>query len=52
MKYLAVLGPSDQPNAKVEVVIVRPHDLDGFFICEDSTGKRLVIHGQKLTPLH
>lgn len=48
MTHIAILGPDDQPNAKVNVNVIREHDLPGFFIVEDSSGKRLVVHGQKL----
>ena len=29
MRYTATLGPTDQPNGKVEVSILREHDLPG-----------------------
>jgi len=49
-KCIAILGPFDQPNGKVEVCIVREHDMPGFYVCEAKGGQRLVIHGQKLKP--
>ena len=47
----AILGPNDQPNGKVEVQVIRPHDMPGFYVCADDRGRRLVVHGQKLTPI-
>jgi hypothetical protein len=44
------MGPNDLPNGRVEVEMIRPHDMPGFFLCVDRRGQRLVIHGQKLTP--
>ena len=52
MTHTAILGPGDQPNGKIEVRILRPHDMAGFFLCEDEHGKRFVIHAQQLRGLH
>lgn len=50
-KCTAILGPFDQPNSKVEVEVIRAHDMPGFFVCQATGGQRLVVHWQKLTPL-
>lgn len=49
--YIAVLGPDDQPNAKVTVQILGPADTLDAVKCVTEHGQQLIVRKSKLKPL-
>ncbi len=46
----AQIGPAEYPQ-KIDVQVIEPSDLPGFFRCVDESGRTLLIHRQKLVAL-
>lgn len=51
-RCLATLGPDDQPNERVIVIVRGQSSFLGAFLCEDVAGKRmLTVREGKLKPV-